>query len=285
MPGIAASTSETCELGSPPNAVDAAENSFERDVTWAWTSRPTITSQSPVAPLMSFALALSVAMWIALLSSGVRRDLSAGALCPPRLRKRHPAGRLLNRLAEREERLLVERTPDELQPERQAIARQARRRDESRQTRHVDGHSEDVVEVHFDWVVRAFLADPEGGGRRGWGQNRVDAASEHALEVALDQGADFLRPHIISVVIAGGEDIGADHEAPSHFRPEALGSGLLVKLGDVGPWLSQAVAHAVVAREIARGFRRRHYIISRQRVGRVGQADVDHACARGAKPF
>src|SRR3984957_15242201 len=120
MPGIAASTSETCELGSPPNAVEAAENSLEREVTWAWTSRPTITSQSPVAPLMSFALALSAAMWIALLSSEVRRDLSAGALCPPQLRKRHPAGRLLNRLAEREERLLVERTPDELQRERQA---------------------------------------------------------------------------------------------------------------------------------------------------------------------
>ena len=28
MPGIAASTSETCEFGSPPNAVEAPENSF-----------------------------------------------------------------------------------------------------------------------------------------------------------------------------------------------------------------------------------------------------------------
>src|SRR5271165_3776087 len=53
MPGIAASTSETCVLGSPPKAVEAPENSLERDVTWACTSRPTITSQSPVAPLMS----------------------------------------------------------------------------------------------------------------------------------------------------------------------------------------------------------------------------------------
>ena len=55
MPGMAASTSETCELGSPPNAVEAPEKSFERDVTWAWTSMPMTTSQSPVAPLMSFA--------------------------------------------------------------------------------------------------------------------------------------------------------------------------------------------------------------------------------------
>jgi hypothetical protein len=38
MPGIAASTSETCALGSPPNAVEAPENSFAFEVTWAWTS-------------------------------------------------------------------------------------------------------------------------------------------------------------------------------------------------------------------------------------------------------
>src|SRR5262245_45365534 len=54
MPGIAASTSDTCELGSPPNAVEAPENSLERVLTWAWTSSPMTTSQSPVAPLMSF---------------------------------------------------------------------------------------------------------------------------------------------------------------------------------------------------------------------------------------
>src|SRR5271170_3646250 len=110
IPGIAASTSETCALGSPPNAVEAPENSLEREVTWAWTSRPTITSQSPVAPLMSFALARSVAMSIALLLSEVRGDLSARGSRPPRLGKRHPARGLLDRLAEREQRLLVERT-------------------------------------------------------------------------------------------------------------------------------------------------------------------------------
>src|SRR5579872_2689236 len=170
MPGIAASTSETCEFGSPPNAVEAPEKSFERDVTWAWTSSPTITSQSPVAPLMSFALAFSVAISVTLLLNQPS--------CPPRLRKRHPPRRLLDRLAEREQCLLVERPPNELQPKRQAFARQARGRDKSRQTRHVDGHGEDVVQVHFDRILRAFLADPERRGWRGRGQNRIDAASE-----------------------------------------------------------------------------------------------------------
>src|SRR5882672_798781 len=56
MPGIAASTSETWLLGSPPNSVEAPENSFEFEVTWAWTSSPITISQSPVAPLISLPL-------------------------------------------------------------------------------------------------------------------------------------------------------------------------------------------------------------------------------------
>src|SRR6476659_165597 len=54
MPGIAASTSETWLFGSPPNSVEAPDNSFDREVTWAWTSRPITISQSPVAPFISF---------------------------------------------------------------------------------------------------------------------------------------------------------------------------------------------------------------------------------------
>ena len=59
MPGIAASTSETWLFGSPPNSVEAPENSFEFEVTWAWTSSPITISQSPVAPLISLRLSHS----------------------------------------------------------------------------------------------------------------------------------------------------------------------------------------------------------------------------------
>src|SRR5258707_15899452 len=55
MPGIAASTSETWVFGSPPNSVEAPENSLDWEVTWAWTSSPITISQSPVAPLISLA--------------------------------------------------------------------------------------------------------------------------------------------------------------------------------------------------------------------------------------
>ena len=111
-------------------------------------------------------------------------------------------------------------------------------------------------------------------------QDRVDAVGERAFEVALDQGADLLRAHVIGVVVAGREHVGADHQPPAHFGAEAAGAGLLVEVDDVGGRLAQAVAHAVVAREIARGLGRRDYIISGQRMARVGQADVDDASRR-----
>src|SRR5882757_8733304 len=71
MPGIAASTSETWELGSPPNAVAAPENSFAFEVTWAWISRPITTSQSPVEPLISFDGAAG-----AFMATGVQKEIS-----------------------------------------------------------------------------------------------------------------------------------------------------------------------------------------------------------------
>ena len=52
MPGMAASTRLTWLLGSAPNAVAAPEKSLALEVTWAWTSSPITTSQSPVAPGM-----------------------------------------------------------------------------------------------------------------------------------------------------------------------------------------------------------------------------------------
>src|SRR3546814_9120460 len=59
------------------------------------------------------------------------------------------------------------------------------------------------------------LADREGGVRRGRRQDGVDLG-ESLLEVAGDQGADALRLQIIGVVIAGGEDVGADQRSEEH---------------------------------------------------------------------
>src|ERR1700704_4598205 len=86
MPGMAASTSDTCELGSPPNAVEAPENNFDCEVTCACTSTPMTTSQSPVAPLISFDFVAEA--FIAVSTSRVVENIRAYSLlveaCPIR---------------------------------------------------------------------------------------------------------------------------------------------------------------------------------------------------------
>src|SRR5690242_20591916 len=191
MPGIPASTSETWLFGSPPNAVEAPENSFEFEVTWAWISMPITTSQSPVCPLISLPLVTVILVnpcsarrrsaptrppvhpsppagrpggtnsrhWKdhprhgadrhgptprpccsrparscgrhpsrpsrpttarPAAARGRRRALHprgwlSGQPCSPPFRRREAAGRLLDDLAKREQRLLVEGTSDQLQ--------------------------------------------------------------------------------------------------------------------------------------------------------------------------
>src|SRR5471030_547351 len=76
MPGIAASTSETWLLGAPPNSVEAPENSFDCEVTWAWTSMPMTTSQSPVAPLISLSGLFCIFMArVSIAAAAARLDL------------------------------------------------------------------------------------------------------------------------------------------------------------------------------------------------------------------
>ena len=60
MPGMAASTSDTWLLGSPPKAVEAPENSLDNELTWAWISMPITTSQGPVAPWTRLAVEVDI---------------------------------------------------------------------------------------------------------------------------------------------------------------------------------------------------------------------------------
>src|SRR3546814_15047445 len=77
MPGMAASTSETWLFGSAPNAVEAPENSFDSEITWAWTSSPITISHSPVLPLINAISRLRT-------SSRVARGLLQTYYCPAR---------------------------------------------------------------------------------------------------------------------------------------------------------------------------------------------------------
>src|SRR5712691_3951333 len=104
-----------------------------------------------------------VSMTYSLINS--RRELyqkSSSIELPPPLRGK-PPGRLLDNGAQCEQGLLVERTADELQPERQPFGRQAAGNGHAGQPRHVHRHREHVVEIHLDRIAAALLADAEGG--------------------------------------------------------------------------------------------------------------------------
>src|SRR5215218_4660359 len=260
MPGIAASTSETWLFGSPPNSVEAPENSFDLDVTWACTSSPITTSQSPVWPLISFP-GLTVAFMLFhsraartrsapirlpenasppagrpadtssrhcrdRLRPGAdrhaprrhqRRSRPARACAPdpsrpwrpttrqpalvpgrvpaqrprewrgnppslPPARRREAAGRLLHHFAEREQRLLVERTADQLQAKRQTLRVLAGRHGNAWQSGHVHRHRKNVVEIHLDRIGATLFADAERRRWRRWRQDRADAFCKAVLK-------------------------------------------------------------------------------------------------------
>jgi hypothetical protein len=63
---------------------------------------------------------------------------------------------------------------------------------------------------------------PKAATRRRRRQDGVDAIGEDLLEIALDQRADLLRLHVIGVVVAGRQHIGADHDAALHLAPKPL---------------------------------------------------------------
>src|SRR3984957_3864000 len=325
MPGIAASTSETWLFGSPPNSVEAPENNFEFEVTWAWTSSPITISQSPVAPLISFEFfpfmrlhsraarrrfapirfradltqpvwppadtssrhwrnrprhgadrheprrlppSLHASQYYAPCPIGPWRPTtmrpaavsdrvpekcptnwcgSRSSLPPPR--RREPSGGLLDHFGEREQRLLVEGPADQLQAERQALRVLAGGEGHPGQASHVHGHRKNVVEIHFHGVG-ALLANTERRRRRRRREDRVHTLGEDVLEILLDQRADLLRAQIIGVVIAGREHIGADHDAAGHFVAKPLGGGGLIHLADRAAGHAQAIARAVIARQV-----------------------------------
>ena len=100
-------------------------------------------------------------------------------------------------------------------------------------------------------------------------------AAKQSSKSRLIKRAHLLRPQIVSVVVAGGQHVGADHDAPAHFLAETRRARVLVHVDDVAAGNAQPVAHAVIAREIGRRLRRRDDVVSRQRIFGVRQRNLD----------
>ena len=177
---------------------------------------------------------------------------------------------------------LVEIVADDLKSDRQTRAIEAAWNRHAGKAREIDGNGVDIRKIHLHRVA-GLLSDPECRGRAGRPHDEV-AFPERLGEVPRDQPAHFLRLYVICVVIAVREHVGPDQDAPLDLCAETLCSGLLVHVRQVGVFRGPvAVAHAVVAGEIARGLRRREHIVNGHRQLHVGQIDLDCLAAELAE--
>src|SRR5690606_29051984 len=79
-------------------------------------------------------------------------------------------------------------------------------------------HSKDVVQIHGDGIVHLLTHRKSCGGRCR-SENDVDLL-EGLSEVPRDEGAHLPRLVVVGIIVASGENIGADEDAPFHLVPE-----------------------------------------------------------------
>ncbi len=114
------------------------------------------------------------------------------------------------------------------------------------------------------------------------GEIKQVEATEGPVEVLDDEGAGPLGLRVVGVVVAGGERIGAQHDAALHFGTEALAAGAHVHIVEVlgvrGP---VAVTHPVEAGQVGAGFGRRDEVVGGHAALHAGQAHLFAGATQG----
>ena len=146
----------------------------------------------------------------------------------------------------------------------------------------VGGEGENVGEVFVERIVgkTADLPRRAGGDRREDGVHLL----ERVLEIAANERADFLGAAVIGVVVTGREDVSAEDDPALHFGAEAFLAGFFIKIENVGRvGGAMAVADAVEAGKVRRGFRRGDDVVGGDGVLGVGQGNLDDFRALGGE--
>src|SRR5215210_2313892 len=143
-----------------------------------------------------------------------------------------------------------------------------------RDTGEVHGDGAEVLIVHGEWVID-LLADPERHRRRGWGYEHI-VAREGFPEILYYLCPHLLGLSVVSVVVATGQGVGAEHDASLGLIPEALLACPAVHLVDTLGWGPVAVAHPVEAGQVRGDLGRGDDVVGGQPVARVRQARLPH---------
>src|ERR1035441_5439525 len=159
-----------------------------------------------------------------------------------------PVRALLIGMPDAQDRLLAERFAQKLQADWQAWLSpgKAARHHQPADARQVAGDGENIHKVHLQRVL-GLRADLEGGSGRGRANDGIHLL-ERLQEVVADQGADLLGAEVIGVVVAAAKDIGAQDNAPLHFRAEALPARLAAAPARPRPLDALAVTNAIKPR-------------------------------------
>src|SRR3954451_8699238 len=156
--------------------------------------------------------------------------------------------RLFVGLSDAEHRRFVEMLREDLQPNGQAFRRFAAGYAHARYTGQVTGQRVYVGKIHRKRIFYLF-ADLERRKRRNRGDDRVHLP-ERLTEVASNQRANLLRLLIVSVVVAGTQNVRAEHDPPLHFVSEAIPAGIAIHFGQRTALGSRRITNPIVAGEV-----------------------------------
>jgi hypothetical protein len=109
---------------------------------------------------------------------------------------------------------------NDLQSDWQPIGVEAAGQAQPADARQVHREGEYVGQVHLQRVIWTF--SPMRKAVVGVSGSDHVHLGRRASKSCLDEGAHLLGLEVVGVVIAGGEGIGAQHDAPFDLRPEAL---------------------------------------------------------------
>src|SRR5262249_53982151 len=143
---------------------------------------------------------------------------------------------------------LAKRRPEDLQTDGQFAADLAARHGDSWDASEGPRNCIYISKIHLEGVVRT-LPELERRYGRCWRHDGVHFCKGIA-EVLGNQSPYFLSFEVVGVVIAGGQDIGTEHDAALYFRPETGSARLAVHAQERRLVNPQAIPHAIVARQV-----------------------------------
>src|SRR5262245_34006096 len=141
----------------------------------------------------------------------------------------------------------------------------------------IHGDCVDVRKVHLQWVL-SLLPDLEGGCWSCRSDDRV-ATLQRFVKVFFYQCPYFLGFEIVSVIVASGERVRAEHDPSFDLRPEPLATTRRVGFGKIFGAGAMAISHSIIAREVGTRLGSRDNIVDSHRVFRVWQRNINYGCA------